>query len=902
MGEDSDFFAGFEGIEKFDFGPPIKAEELFADVFFPQLLADFSELVHKLVKVSKQSTRSKINKLLKQVTKARHVDKLLTLYLQNFHRNEAGARIAGLSVKDKKFISFLLLRALVVSVENIRELYDWREVFISGNTELYEEVKQTTPGLVNWYWIHEIFYELDAKDKQILFDLIDNRPATLLVFIVNHFKLKTVDAAFVASQTEERGISVPKQFVENYVRYLENIEEDYNECKADYTVEKFDLIVRKIQSFKGELRSLDIIDCFRYLIIAHNPHLDAKGKVKFTRMYPQTASILYLTVLLRLIELAATQFPYYYSERKLTESESFWFIDKIFESSIYYSNVRAYCESALQSDFTSAEKAVLGFWNISALENTFGGTPISISETVRIVNFLKVMTKEQYETHVFDTTNVAFYEWQKKVWTIGTKFGWKDSEFTLVFIEKGNLFIVFKKMEGVIFKTNSGFILREQWSELMHRLQESTKFAVWYYDFLFNYLLSFTITLVTGGLSALAREVVEEIVLKIADDYIDPTTGIAAQVVLGGLPSASARGLPTARADLAAVVPDGVSTLDRGILSGDMPISRVRKIDSPRVPTFEPPKQRLIETIELQRLPSTHIARLEQGSRIDDFSTGRMADDGVIGDRATKDKGVQDRSSAVDSDTARRIPQDTAKIEVAAPAKGDRISPVDETFSEVVADASKLDTPSITTADRGLAEGVAAGSPSQTVLPVRSTDPDVLTAENLSARSDEFIDAHPHLPVMIFRLDRQMMASLNDANFLRFNIQWPQSSGVPMRVSPDKPLTGPTPRLPTDNRDRKRAKKYMDKLGISREGRSAMHTIDGIINPFVDGTTITGTTFYFGNEAVNRAFGNQAKNEIKRLGLKAGDQFVVRFVGFPDFTEVRPVAPPASPPNLGGRR
>ena len=85
-------------------------------------------------------------------------------------------------------------------------------------------------------------------------------------------------------------------------------------------------------------------------------------------------------------------------------------------------------------------------------------------------------------------------------------------------------------------------------------------------------------------------------------------------------------------------------------------------------------------------------------------------------------------------------------------------------------------------------------------------------------------------------------------------------------------------------------------------GRSAMHTIDGIINPFVDGTTITGTTFYFGNEAVNRAFGNQAKNEIKRLGLKAGDQFVVRFVGFPDFTEVRPVAPPASPPNLGGRR
>jgi hypothetical protein len=88
----------------------------------------------------------------------------------------------------------------------------------------------------------------------------------------------------------------------------------------------------------------------------------------------------------------------------------------------------------------------------------------------------------------------------------------------------------------------------------------------------------------------------------------------------------------------------------------------------------------------------------------------------------------------------------------------------------------------------------------------------------------------------------------------------------------------------------------MDKKGLDRTGREAMHPLDSAINPWIQSGT-PGRTYYFGSESVNQSFGGQLGREIRRLGLSLGDNFIIRFLGFPTFEEVRPIAPISSPPN-----
>lgn len=873
MGEDSDFFAGFEGIEKFDFGPPIKAEELFADVFFPQLLADFSELVHKLVKRSRQSTRNKISKLLKQVTKARHVDKLLVSYILNFHRNADGARIVGLSVKDKKFISFLLLRALVVCVENVRELYEWREVFISGNPELYKEVKQATPGLVDWDWLREIFYELDAKDKQTLFDLIDNRPATLLWFIMDKFGIADAETAFAVAPIDGKGLAIPKDYIQTYVGYYESIDMTNYQLRKEYDQHKSQLLQSKLQSFKQDVKQLGLIACFRYVLIAHNPEVGGEKPNYLTPVYPSTSGMMYLTVLFGLFELAAEQFPYYNREGKLPELEEYWLVNKMFDKQEYASNARAYCTLALRHGVPAAEKVMMAFANLHIMGKSFGGDPISISETVRIGNFLKNMTRDQFEAHVFDTKSSTPYEWQKAIWKIGTKFGLNNSAFTLVYIEDGRLFIEYAKTPGIIFKTTVGYILDQQWSELFERLRVATAFIIWYYDFLFNYLIGFTITLVTGGFAALAREVIEEVALEIVDRVTDAPTSLGIQAAMIFRPNQASRGLPVGDVGQAL---DRVPKFDGGIADNVRLTNRADDIVSPPTKLMGDtgiPGARAVPEIDLPIVNPP--VRADRAAQTEVFPVAdaplRQMDDVSVPKQPTPDVDMP-ASGTTESRSVRGLGDDAPPARPEAP--------------DATPDASP-----ITRAERGLTEEIPDAIPA---APHQSLRLEEITYANLSQKSEAFISANPGIEVMVVRYTDVMHLSPSDANWLRFNIEWAQSNGVPMRVSPDKPLQGAMPRHPKDAADRALARRDMDQRGLQRTGRQAMHPVDGIINPFVDSSTATGTTYYFGNQSVNSSFGAQTSAGIKRLGLKANDPVLIRFEGFPDYITHRPIAPPAS--------
>jgi len=88
----------------------------------------------------------------------------------------------------------------------------------------------------------------------------------------------------------------------------------------------------------------------------------------------------------------------------------------------------------------------------------------------------------------------------------------------------------------------------------------------------------------------------------------------------------------------------------------------------------------------------------------------------------------------------------------------------------------------------------------------------------------------------------------------------------------------------------------MIKNGYDLSGKSAMHPLDSVANPFLgDGA---GTTYYFGNGSVNSSFGSQLGNGVNGAQVPAGGQFRVRFQGFPSYDVAPPIAPPASPPDL----
>ncbi|MDH6222813.1 SpvB/TcaC N-terminal domain-containing protein [Streptomyces pseudovenezuelae] len=151
----------------------------------------------------------------------------------------------------------------------------------------------------------------------------------------------------------------------------------------------------------------------------------------------------------------------------------------------------------------------------------------------------------------------------------------------------------------------------------------------------------------------------------------------------------------------------------------------------------------------------------------------------------------------------------------------------------------------------------------------------------------------PQPPVATIRYTGAMASAPSDAQFLRFNVEWAQTEGGPL-------VRGQ--RLPDDGALRRTARNHMDQTGFDRSGRQAMHPLDSVANRYLTPNGPVGTTYYFGDGSVNASFGSQLGNELRRLGVRPGDSFTVRFVGFPDYNTVRPLAPPSSPPNLRGHR
>ena len=147
----------------------------------------------------------------------------------------------------------------------------------------------------------------------------------------------------------------------------------------------------------------------------------------------------------------------------------------------------------------------------------------------------------------------------------------------------------------------------------------------------------------------------------------------------------------------------------------------------------------------------------------------------------------------------------------------------------------------------------------------------------------------PAKPTAYMRFEGKMLTNPSDANFLRFGAEWAQTEDTLIRGE----------RLPVDETARRLARNEMDANGISRVNLDAMHPLDSsAAGRFIKPGTDVGSTYYFGNRSVNRAFGGQLAREFDRLGIKIGQEFRLEFVGFPSYEVVPPMAPPASSPNL----
>jgi RHS repeat-associated protein len=148
----------------------------------------------------------------------------------------------------------------------------------------------------------------------------------------------------------------------------------------------------------------------------------------------------------------------------------------------------------------------------------------------------------------------------------------------------------------------------------------------------------------------------------------------------------------------------------------------------------------------------------------------------------------------------------------------------------------------------------------------------------------------PQLPTVDVHYTPILKATPQDANWARFNIEW---------VMEDVGYFTRGERLAEDSAARASARRWMDKQGFDRTGLQAMHPLDDIAAGYFRRPGEVGTTYYFGDAGVNGEFGREFGNQLNRLGVKIGDRFQVRFTGsWPSYTDVPPIAPPASPPGL----
>ncbi|WP_433202279.1 DUF6531 domain-containing protein [Dactylosporangium sp. CS-047395] len=150
----------------------------------------------------------------------------------------------------------------------------------------------------------------------------------------------------------------------------------------------------------------------------------------------------------------------------------------------------------------------------------------------------------------------------------------------------------------------------------------------------------------------------------------------------------------------------------------------------------------------------------------------------------------------------------------------------------------------------------------------------------------------PPLPEVIIPYDPVMRINPTTANWVRSVLEWAMTEqGYFER--------GVRP-VALDNRLRRWARRWMDLMGHDREGLQAMHPIDDLMGGSWRRGGNIGTTYYFGEQEINGAFGRMVSNELGRLGVRTpGQRFTVRFVGdWPSYIDVPPTAPIASPPWL----
>jgi RHS repeat-associated protein len=147
------------------------------------------------------------------------------------------------------------------------------------------------------------------------------------------------------------------------------------------------------------------------------------------------------------------------------------------------------------------------------------------------------------------------------------------------------------------------------------------------------------------------------------------------------------------------------------------------------------------------------------------------------------------------------------------------------------------------------------------------------------------------LPEVTIRYTPKMAASPSDANFLRLSLEWAQTEVGSLARGE---------RLATDASYRAAARRSLTSEGVDLAGRDAMHPLDSVAAGGFQAEG-QGTTYYFGNSSVNRSYGGQLGNGLKRAGVEVGERFRINFVGFPSYELAPAIAPPASIPNLAIR-
>lgn len=187
------------------------------------------------------------------------------------------------------------------------------------------------------------------------------------------------------------------------------------------------------------------------------------------------------------------------------------------------------------------------------------------------------------------------------------------------------------------------------------------------------------------------------------------------------------------------------------------------------------------------------------------------------------------------------------------------------------------------------AESVAYAGGWLTRARIMSRLTQVFKSQNLSVPITSVREA---LPVVRIHYTPHMAVEPGHANWMRVNLEWVMEE-IGYFIKGDRKL------MREDSRFRRLARQWLGKM-MDLDGLQAGHPIDEAAGGMFRRPGEVGTTYYFMDENVNREFGRQLGAEQSRLGIRIGERFRIIFEGnWPSLLEHPPMAPPASPPNLG---